>query len=248
MLNATSNNVASGLDNELADTMDAVSIYGKEAKPSKNPTFSLSTSRRIMSVAHGIRTLGVLGAGQMGTGIALVAALRAKVPVLLHDRSPEQISRGLALMDKLLAKDVAKGRITSEQSKEARDLVGVVSSEAGLSGFRDVDMVIEVCATDAFAYTFPLFPLMNRQYLNLYHSSNPYSHRLQLSLGPTQFWLRTQVLLVSQRLLPLLFRNTQMQLAKRGKRVQDVLSVCNVDSFLLNSSFIVIVNTRASFL
>lgn len=91
-----------------------------------------------------IRTLGVLGAGQMGTGIALVAALRAKVPVLLHDRSPEQMTKGLALMDKLLAKDVAKGRLTSEQSKEARDLVSVVSGEEGIRGLRDVDMVVEV--------------------------------------------------------------------------------------------------------
>lgn len=98
-----------------------------------------------MSVTHGIRSLGVLGAGQMGTGIALVAALRAKVPVLLHDRSPEQITKGLSLMDKLLAKDVAKGRITNEQSKEARDRVSVVSGEAGVKGFRDVDMVVEVC-------------------------------------------------------------------------------------------------------
>jgi 3-hydroxybutyryl-CoA dehydrogenase len=103
-----------------------------------------------MSVAHGIRTLGVLGAGQMGTGIALVAALRAKVPVLLHDRSPEQVTKGLALMDKLLAKDVAKGRLTVEQSKEARDRVSVVSNESGVRGFRDVDMVVEVCAVDAF--------------------------------------------------------------------------------------------------
>jgi 3-hydroxybutyryl-CoA dehydrogenase len=97
-----------------------------------------------MSIAHGIRTLGVLGAGQMGTGIALVAALRAKVPVVLHDRSPEQITSGLVLIDKLLAKDVAKGRITSEQSKEARDRVRVVSE---ISGLRDVDMVVEVCVS-----------------------------------------------------------------------------------------------------
>lgn len=83
----------------------------------------------------------------MGTGIALVVALRAKVPVLLHDRSPEQITKGLALMDKLLAKDVAKGRISSEQSKETRDRVSVVSGEAGVSGFRDVDMVVEVCVS-----------------------------------------------------------------------------------------------------
>jgi 3-hydroxybutyryl-CoA dehydrogenase len=81
----------------------------------------------------------------MGTGIALVAALRAKVPVFLHDRSPEQITKGLSLMDKLLAKDISKGRITSEQAKEARDRVSIVSGEAGVKGFRDVDMVVEVC-------------------------------------------------------------------------------------------------------
>ncbi|CAK5281708.1 unnamed protein product [Mycena citricolor] len=96
-----------------------------------------------MSVAHGIRSLGVLGAGQMGLGIAFVAALRGKVPVLVHDRSPEQVTKGLALMDKLLAKDVSKGRITSEAAKEARDRVSVIGAETGLKGLRDVDMVVE---------------------------------------------------------------------------------------------------------
>ncbi|RDB25009.1 3-hydroxybutyryl-CoA dehydrogenase [Hypsizygus marmoreus] len=96
-----------------------------------------------MSIAHGIRTLGVLGAGQMGTGIALVAALRAKVPVLLHDRSSEQITKGLSLVDKLLAKDVAKGRLTDEQAKEARDRISVVGGDVGIKGLRDVDMVVE---------------------------------------------------------------------------------------------------------
>jgi len=98
-----------------------------------------------MSVAHGIRTLGVLGAGQMGTGIAMVSAVHAKVPVLLHDRSAEQVKKGLSLMDKLLAKDVSKGRLTNEEAKEARDRVSVVGSEAGIKRLRDVDMVIEVC-------------------------------------------------------------------------------------------------------
>jgi len=93
-----------------------------------------------MSIAHGIRTLGVLGAGQMGLGIAFVSALRAKVPVLLHDRSADQVTKGLALMDKLLAKDVAKGRITSDIAKDARDRVTVVNE---LKGLRDVDMVVE---------------------------------------------------------------------------------------------------------
>ncbi|KAH9927828.1 3-hydroxyacyl-CoA dehydrogenase [Fomitopsis serialis] len=96
-----------------------------------------------MSVAHGIRRLGVLGAGQMGLGITYVSALHARVPVLLYDRSTSQIQNGLNLMDKLLAKDVSKGRLTPEQAKEARDRVTVVGQEKGLKGMRDADMVIE---------------------------------------------------------------------------------------------------------
>ncbi|PBK73964.1 hypothetical protein ARMSODRAFT_906531 [Armillaria solidipes] len=91
-------------------------------------------------IAHGIRTLGVLGAGQMGTGIALVSALRAKVPVLLHDRSQDQVIKGLAFVDRLLEKDVSKGRISSEEAKKARDRITGVD---GVHAMRDVDMVVE---------------------------------------------------------------------------------------------------------
>jgi 3-hydroxybutyryl-CoA dehydrogenase len=94
------------------------------------------------AIVHGIRTVGIIGAGQMGTGIALVSALRAKVPVKLYDKSSEQVTKGLAFMDKLLEKDVSKGRIQSADAKEARDRVSTVNS---ISGFKDVDMVIEVC-------------------------------------------------------------------------------------------------------
>ena len=76
-----------------------------------------------------------------GLGIAFVSAVHAKVPVLLHDRSAAQVKSGLALMDKLLAKDVAKGKITQEAAREARDRVTIVE---GLQGFRDVGMVVEV--------------------------------------------------------------------------------------------------------
>ena len=93
-----------------------------------------------MSIAHGIKLLGVLGAGQMGTGIAFVSALRAKVPVLVHDKSQEQVTKGLALMDKLLAKDVQKGRLQQADADEARARVRVVQS---LEEMRDVDMVVE---------------------------------------------------------------------------------------------------------
>jgi 3-hydroxybutyryl-CoA dehydrogenase len=100
-----------------------------------------------MTIAHGIKTLGVLGAGQMGTGIALVSALRAKVPVLLFDQSNDQVTKGLAFVDKLLDKDVGKGRIKSEEAKEARERIRPVDS---IKGLRDVDLVVEVCCGIAF--------------------------------------------------------------------------------------------------
>jgi len=79
----------------------------------------------------------------MGLGIAYVSALHARVPVLLHDRSPAQVKSGLALMDKLLARDVSKGKITSEQASAARERVTVIDQEQGIKALRDVDMVIE---------------------------------------------------------------------------------------------------------
>jgi hypothetical protein len=90
-----------------------------------------------------VRTLGVLGAGQMGLGIAYVAALRAQVPrVLLCDRSEPQITRSLALMDRLLAKDVQKGRLSDVDARAARERIVVVKE--GISGLGECDMVVEV--------------------------------------------------------------------------------------------------------
>ena len=99
-----------------------------------------------MSIAHGIRQLGVLGAGQMGTGIALVSAVRAKVPVLLHDTSPTQLSHSLSFVSTLLAKDVSKGRLTPAEAAEAKDRIQVVDTPAAL---RDVDMVVEAVSEQA---------------------------------------------------------------------------------------------------
>ncbi|KAF5384544.1 hypothetical protein D9757_006421 [Collybiopsis confluens] len=101
------------------------------------------------------RTLSVIGAGQMGVGIALVASLRAQIPkVLLYDRDPAQITKGLAFMDKLLQKDVSKGKISEEQAKAAKERIISVShsSATGESGWarelgeRGTDMVVEAAS------------------------------------------------------------------------------------------------------
>ncbi len=78
---------------------------------------------------------------ELGLGIAFVSAVHAKVPVLLHDRSAAQVKSGLSLMDKLLAKDVAKCKLSQEAANEARDRLTVVDE---LKSFRDADMVVEV--------------------------------------------------------------------------------------------------------
>lgn len=47
-------------------------------------------------------------------------------------------------MDKLLAKDVAKGRIQEADARQARERVSVVDHAVGVKALRDTDMVIEV--------------------------------------------------------------------------------------------------------
>ncbi|KAL5638342.1 hypothetical protein ACGC1H_005128 [Rhizoctonia solani] len=107
------------------------------------------------AVAHGIKRFGVLGGGQMGLGIAYVGAVRAKIPVYIYDRSADQIKKSLALMDKLLDKDVSKGKIESTAAKEARDRVTILGDE-GVKGFRDLDMVVEA-ASENIALKLSLF-------------------------------------------------------------------------------------------
>ncbi|KAI0491131.1 3-hydroxybutyryl-CoA dehydrogenase [Xylaria cf. heliscus] len=111
----------------------------------RRQAFQLTTQLRKFSSsparnAAEVKRLGVLGAGQMGLGIALVAARTAGVPVTLVDKSEVSLKKGLAFADGLLAKDVAKSRITQEQADEARSKITSTTSIEKLS---DVDFVIE---------------------------------------------------------------------------------------------------------
>ncbi|KAF2396249.1 3-hydroxybutyryl-CoA dehydrogenase [Trichodelitschia bisporula] len=90
--------------------------------------------------AANVKSLGVIGAGQMGLGIALVAAQRAKVPVRLIDNSQASLDKGLKFADKLLEKDVAKQRITQDEATEARSRL---TSSTKIEDLNDVDFVIE---------------------------------------------------------------------------------------------------------
>ncbi|KAN0086533.1 3-hydroxyacyl-CoA dehydrogenase, NAD binding domain containing protein [Elaphomyces granulatus] len=87
-----------------------------------------------------VKKLGVVGAGQMGLGIALVAAQKAQVPVTLVDNSQAALDKGLKFAEKLLERDVTKERLTREAANSVRALL-FPSTELG--ALSDVDFVIE---------------------------------------------------------------------------------------------------------
>ncbi|TCT03683.1 3-hydroxyacyl-CoA dehydrogenase [Tepidamorphus gemmatus] len=86
-----------------------------------------------------IRKVGVIGAGQMGNGIAHVCAA-AGFEVKLNDISRERIESGLATINGNLARQVASGRITEETRQKALSLITVAPTLADLG---DADLVIE---------------------------------------------------------------------------------------------------------
>ncbi|MEP7209667.1 MAG: 3-hydroxybutyryl-CoA dehydrogenase, partial [Alphaproteobacteria bacterium] len=87
----------------------------------------------------GIRTIGVVGAGQMGNGIAHVCAL-AGYNVLLNDVSPERLAAGIKTIQRNLDRQVHREMITGEQSDAAMKRLRPVTA---LSEFSDVDFAIE---------------------------------------------------------------------------------------------------------
>ena len=86
-----------------------------------------------------IKTVGVIGAGTMGNGIAQVFA-QAGFDVRLHDASSAAIDRARATIEKSLGKFVEKGKLTAE----ARDAaVGRIQAAPSLDAFDAVDYVVE---------------------------------------------------------------------------------------------------------
>jgi 3-hydroxybutyryl-CoA dehydrogenase len=86
-----------------------------------------------------IKTVGVVGAGQMGNGIAHVAAL-AGYDVLLNDMSADRIQAGLATINGNLARQIAKKAITEDDRKKA--LTHIKAAEK-ISDLAQCDLVIE---------------------------------------------------------------------------------------------------------
>lgn len=86
-----------------------------------------------------INKVGVIGAGQMGNGIAHVIAL-AGHEVALNDVNKERIEKALATINGNLARQVASNKITDEERKATMDRISIAET---YDAFADTDLVIE---------------------------------------------------------------------------------------------------------
>lgn len=91
-----------------------------------------------------VKTIGVVGAGQMGSGIAQVAA-QAGYQVLLLDISEEALRRGLEAIQRSLAKFLEKGRITEEALEAA---LGRILTTLDLEALGEADLIVEAIVED----------------------------------------------------------------------------------------------------
>ncbi len=92
-----------------------------------------------------IKTVGVIGSGQMGNGIAHVAAL-AGFDVVLNDISADRLKSAMATINGNLSRQVAKKTITEEAHKKA---LARISSTDSLDGLANCDLVIETAVEKA---------------------------------------------------------------------------------------------------
>jgi 3-hydroxybutyryl-CoA dehydrogenase len=86
-----------------------------------------------------IRKVGVIGAGQMGNGIAHVTAM-AGIPVVLHDLAEERLQAGLATINGNIQRQVQKGAATEEARQSA---LALISGSTNIEDLATCDLVIE---------------------------------------------------------------------------------------------------------
>ena len=86
-----------------------------------------------------VKKIGVIGAGQMGHGIALVSA-KAGFNVILRDIKDEYVKKGIGKIERFLDKSIEKGRMTAEDKKK---IMNNISGTTKLVDLKDCDLVIE---------------------------------------------------------------------------------------------------------
>jgi 3-hydroxybutyryl-CoA dehydrogenase len=104
-----------------------------------------------------IKTIGVVGAGQMGGGIAQVAAASG-FKVILNDIADSFIQKGLGTIAKNLARMAEKGKISPEKKEE---ILGRIRGTVQLEGLGEADFVVEA-ATENESLKLNLFKTLDQ--------------------------------------------------------------------------------------
>ncbi|MEJ2102389.1 MAG: 3-hydroxybutyryl-CoA dehydrogenase [Desulfobacterales bacterium] len=99
-----------------------------------------------------IKTFGVIGAGQMGAGIAQVAAMSG-LNVIMNDIKTEFVDKGLANIAKILSRGVEKGKMSEEEKKA---VLSRIKPSVSLADMASADYVVEA-ATENEKIKFQIF-------------------------------------------------------------------------------------------
>lgn len=87
-----------------------------------------------------VKTFGVIGAGQMGNGIAQVAAYPGGLNVIMNDIADQFVDRGFDTISKNLDRLVAKEKLTADQKAE---ILSRIKKSTNLEDMKDADFVVE---------------------------------------------------------------------------------------------------------
>ena len=91
------------------------------------------------TAAKPVASAAIIGAGTMGTGIAMAFA-NAGIPVLIKDADQSALDRGLASVRKNYEQSVKRGRLTPQQVEER---LALIQPQLGYEGFERADLIVE---------------------------------------------------------------------------------------------------------
>jgi 3-hydroxybutyryl-CoA dehydrogenase len=91
-----------------------------------------------------IKKIGIIGAGTMGHGIALVSA-KAGYDVHLHDIKEEFVKKGVTSIERFIDKSIEKGKMTPEQKT---NILTKIHGTTNLTDLKDADLIIEAIVED----------------------------------------------------------------------------------------------------
>jgi 3-hydroxybutyryl-CoA dehydrogenase len=103
-----------------------------------------AAAKSITAGPASIRKVGIIGAGQMGSGIAHVVSL-AGFDVTLNDLVKDRVDKAISNIEKSMARQVSRGLVNAETMNMALKRIGYAATFEGLA---DCDLVIEAATED----------------------------------------------------------------------------------------------------